>query len=182
MDKEDEMKTTGMVRRVDELGRIVIPKEIRKTMRLLEGENIEIFVRDDEIVLKKYSLVKKISDFAQDFTDAMYSFLKENVIVTDTDSVIAISGSLRKDYLNKYLSDSMLMSIRRHENILEKHKKTLEIIDGQKIECTYILKPIFVRGDIMGMVIILSLDNKLSEEEEKVANIAAEFFMKYLEE
>ncbi len=176
------MKTTGMIRRIDELGRLVIPKEIRKSMRLLEGENVEIFVQGDQLILKKYSLVKRISDFAQYFTDSIYSFLKENIIITDTDSVIAASGPYKKEFLNQYLSDAMLTSIKRHENILEKHKKILEIVSNKKIECTYILKPIFVRGDMMGFVIIFSQINRLSEVEEKVANIAAEFFMKYLEE
>ena len=145
------MKTTGMIRRIDELGRLVIPKEIRKSMRLLEVENVEIFVQGDQLILKKYSLVKRISDFAQYFTDSIYSFLKENIIITDTDSVIAASGPYKKEFLNQYLSDAMLTSIKRHENILEKHKKILEIVSNKKIE-------------------------------EKVANIAAEFFMKYLEE
>ena len=69
------MKATGIVRRIDELGRIVIPKEIRKTLRLREGENLEIYTNGDEIILKKYSLMNKLEDFASDFTDSIYTFL-----------------------------------------------------------------------------------------------------------
>ena len=74
------MKATGVVRRIDELGRIVIPKEIRKTLRIKEGENLEIFIDDKEnVVLKKYSLMNKIEDFAQNFTDSINSLLKHNI-------------------------------------------------------------------------------------------------------
>ena len=74
------MKATGVVRRIDELGRIVIPKEIRRTLRIHEGENIEIYIDEKEnIVLKKYSVMKKLGDFAQSFTDSIYSFLKHTI-------------------------------------------------------------------------------------------------------
>ena len=96
------MKATGVVRRIDELGRIVIPKEIRKTMRIREGENIEIYIDSNEnIVLKKYSIMKKLGDFAQSFTDSIHSFLKHNIIITDSDSIIAISGDLKKATQNQ---------------------------------------------------------------------------------
>ena len=176
------MKTTGVVRRIDELGRIVIPKEIRKTMRIREGENIEIYIEHDQIILRKYSLVKRLGDFAQDFTDSMHSFLKHNIIITDNDNIIAVSGSLKKDYQNKPLSENMVNLIIRRENILEKHKKILNIIDDFTVECTYVMKPIIVHGDMMGMVIILSETDKITETDEKIANIAANFFDKYLEE
>ena len=174
------MNTTGVVRRIDELGRIVIPKEIRKTMRIRDGENVEILTYNDQIILRKYSLVKRLGDFAQDFTDSIYSFLKHNIIITDVDSIVAISGSLKKDYQKKNLSEKMINLVYRRENILEKHQKTLEIIEDDTIECTYVMKPIIVNSDIMGMVIILSLDDKITEIEEKVADIVANFFNKYL--
>lgn len=176
------MKTTGVVRRIDELGRIVIPKEIRKTMRIREGENVEIYIDRDQIVLRKYSLVKRLGDFAQDFTDSMYSFLKYNIIITDNDNIIAVSGDIKKDYQNKPLSEDMINVISRRQNILEKHKKNLTIIDNFTLECTYVMKPIIVNGDMMGMIIILSETDKITELEEKIADIAANFFNKYLEE
>ena len=122
------MKATGVVRRIDELGRIVIPKEIRKTMRIREGENIEIFIDgDDRVVLKKYSMVKKLGDFANRFTDSIHAFLKYNVVITDTDSVIAVSGSLKKEFNGKPLSDEMLHIIQKRESILNKND-TLTIL------------------------------------------------------
>ena len=177
------MKATGVVRRIDELGRIVIPKEIRKTLRIHEGENVEIYIDDKEnIVLRKYSVMKKLGDFAQSFTDSIYSFLKHNIIITDTDHVIAVSGDLKKEYLNSSISDALLNSIRRRENILEKHEKDLKIKSDEELECTYVLNSILCHGDAVGLVIILSKIDKITEIEEKIAQIAAQFLSKYLEE
>jgi len=177
------MKATGVVRRIDELGRIVIPKEIRKTLRIHEGENVEIYIDDNEnIVLKKYSLMKKLGDFAQNFTDSIYSFLKHTIIITDTDHIIAVSGDLKKEYLNSNISDTLLTSIQRRENILEKHEKILKIKSDKDIECTYALNSIVCHGDAVGLVIILSQTDKITEIEEKIAQIAAQFLSKYLEE
>lgn len=177
------MKATGVVRRIDELGRIVIPKEIRKTLRIHEGENVEIYIDEKEnIVLRKYSVMKKLGDFAQSFTDSIYSFLKRNIIITDTDHVIAVSGDLKKEYLNSSISDTLLASIQRRENILEKHEKTLKIKSDQEIECTYVMNSILCQGDAVGLVIILSQTEKITEIEEKIVQIAAQFLSKYLEE
>ena len=177
------MKATGVVRRIDELGRIVIPKEIRRTLRIHEGENIEIYIDESEnIVLKKYSVMKKLGDFAQSFTDSIYSFLKHTIIITDTDRIIAVSGDLKKEYLNCNISDSLLSSIQRRENILEKHEKTLKLKNDEEIECTYAMNSIICHGDAVGLVIILSEDEKIAELEEKIAQIAAQFLSKYLEE
>lgn len=178
------MKATGVVRRIDELGRIVIPKEIRKTMRIREGEKVEIYTDGNEnIVLRKYSAMKKLGDFAQNFTDSIYSFLKHNIIITDSDYVIAVSGDLKKEYQNKELSEQLITSIRRHETILEKHDKKLKIVESQEaIECTYVIQSIICHGDAVGLVIILSEDNHISELEERIAGIASHFLSKYLED
>lgn len=177
------MKATGVVRRIDELGRIVIPKEIRKTLRIKDGESLEIYVNEDsEIVLKKYSVLNKIDDFAQDFVDSIYSFLKHNIIVTDTDSVLAVSGPLKKEYLNKEISSNLENSIKRRENMLETHMKDLKIIEDKTVECTYAISTIVVNGDAVGAVIILSNDEKVTEADEKIVKIASQFLSKYLEE
>lgn len=176
------MKATGVVRRIDELVRIVIPKEIRKTLRIREGENIEIYLDSDEsIVLKKYSIVKKLGDFAQAFTDSIYSFLKLNILITDNDNIIAFSGPLKKEYINKSISDYLLNSIKRRENILEKHFKSINIINEKELEGTYTINSIIVNGDVVGLFIIFSDNDKIKEVEEKISQIAAQFLSKYLE-
>ena len=177
------MKATGIVRLIDELWRVVIPKEIRKNLRIREGENVEIFVDTNEnIILKKFSVIKKLEDFAQNLTDVIHSFLKHNIIITDTDSIIAISGDLKKSYLNKPISNSLITSIQRRENIVENHNKSLEIIDDENIEGTYIINSIFAHGDVVGLVIILAEEGNIGEIEEKIASIASSFLSKYLEE
>ena len=177
------MKATGVVRRIDELGRIVIPKEIRKNLRIREGENIEIYTDiNDNIILKKYSIVKKLGDFAQNFTDAIYSFLKHNIIITDTDNVIAISGDLKKDYYGKEISNDLILSIKRRENVLEKHQKNIRIVNDEVVQGTYVINSIFVNSDVVGLVIILSTNDNITELEERIAGIAAQFLSKYLEE
>ena len=95
------MKTTGIIRRIDELGRIVIPKEIRRSLRIKESESIEIFIDDESIILKKYSIIKNLNDFAQNMADAIHSFIDHSVIITDNDSILAASGQLKKDLLGK---------------------------------------------------------------------------------
>ena len=175
------MKATGVVRRIDELGRIVIPKEIRKNLRIRDGENIEIYTDiNNNIILKKFSIVKRLGDFAQNFTDSIYSFLKHNILITDTDYIIAASGSLKK-YLNKDISDDLLLSIKRRENILEKHPKKIKIIEDEELEGTYVINSIFVNSDVVGLVIILSTEKQITELEERIAGIASQFLSKYLD-
>lgn len=177
------MKATGVVRRIDELGRIVIPKEIRRNLRIKNGDNIEIYTDANEnIILKKYSIFKQLGDFAQNFTDAMNSFLKHNIIITDTDNVIAISGDLKDKYLNKEISEDLMVSIKRRNNILEKHPKKIKIIKDEEIEGTYVINMVYINGDVVGLVIILSTDSQMTELEERITGIAAQFLTKYLEE
>lgn len=177
------MKATGIVRRIDELGRIVIPKEIRKTLRIREGENLEIYVDTDEnIILRKHSLMNKINDFAQNFADAIYTFVKHNIIITDTNTVIACSGPSKKDYLNNPISEKLQTSLLRRENILEKYEKEYKIIEDKEEKGTYAISSIIANGDAIGLVIIASNDERISEIEERVAKIASQFLGKYLEE
>ncbi len=177
------MKATGVVRRIDELGRIVIPKEIRKTMRLREGEKIEIYITEkEEILLKKFSTLKNISDFAQNFADSINSFTKYNIIITDTDSIIALSGPLKKEYLNKNISEELVFAIKRRQNILEKHRKPIKLIDEKEVEGTYVMNSIIVNGDVAGLVIIFTEEGIIKDTDEKIAQIASQFFTKYLEE
>ena len=167
------MKATGIVRRIDELGRIVIPKEIRKTLRIREGENLEIYVDANEnIILRKYSLMTKINDFAQNFADSIHTFIKHNIIITDTNTVIACSGPLKKDYLNQPISEKLQSSILRRENILEKYEKNFSFIEGREERGTFTISSIISNGDAIGLVIIMSNEDQITESEERVVKIA----------
>ena len=90
------LKSTGVLRRVDELGRIVIPKEIRKNLKIKNGESLEIFIDSDSVVLKKFSYMSDLNDIAQKCSDSFYDIIKKDIFITDTDNVIASSGNLKK--------------------------------------------------------------------------------------
>ena len=176
------MKATGVIRRIDDLGRIVIPKEIRKNLRIKEGDNIEIFVRDEEVILKKYSMMNKINDLAQELTDAIYTFMKYSIFITDTDCVVAGSGPLKKEYLGKSISDFITDSIKRRNKMIESHFKELKFVGDESITCSYVMSTILVNGEATGMILIISEDEKLGEAEMQIASIVSSFMTKYLEQ
>ena len=96
------MKATGIVRRIDDLGRVVIPKEIRRTLRIREGDPLEIFVdHDGEVILKKYSPIGELGEFAQEYADSLYEATGYLTLITDRDQVIAVAGGSKKEFLNQ---------------------------------------------------------------------------------
>ncbi len=177
------MKATGIIRRIDELGRIVIPKEIRKVLRIKEGENLEIYVDGaDNIILKKYSLIKKINDFAQDFADSIHTFIKHDVIISDNDTILAATGSLKKIYLNKSISAELEERISKRDEIVEFYPQSICLVDDKKIETTYVMVPIIVNGDAIGMVMILGINDKVTDVDLKISQIASRFLKAHLED
>ena len=175
------MKTTGIVRRIDELGRIVIPKEIRKSLRIKEGESLEILIDNEDIILKKYSVIKNLNNFAQNITDSIYYFIKNNILITDTNSILAVSGPLKKELLNKSIGTDLELKIKRREEMLEKHKKALKITD-KELECTYAVSPVIVAGDVIGLVMIISTEDNVEDVDLKLTQIASKFLSNHLEE
>ena len=171
--------STGIVRRIDELGRIVIPKEIRKNLRIKNGDNLEVLVEGENITLKKYSQIENATDMASLYAESFYQVLKYNVIVTDTDKVIAISGNLKKKYLNQGISDSLTTMIERRDNFVERRKSSIEICPGLTEYGYYTVATIINNGDSIGAVIILSLDSPMLEQEEKLAMILASMLSNY---
>ena len=175
------MKATGIVRRMDELGRIVIPKEIRKSLRIKEGENLEIFITEEEsIILKKYSQIKKLSDFAQHLTDSIQSSTKKNIIITDSNNIIAVSGSLKKELLNNPISEELEGKIKKREENIEKYVKTLKITEGKTINVTYAISPIIINGDCNGLVLIVD-ESPVTDIDLVLTGVVAEFIKKNLE-
>ena len=165
------MKTTGIIRRIDDLGRIVIPKELRKTLRIKNGESLEIFVEGDDIILKKYSPMESIEDAAVKYVDSFSKVIKHSVIVTDKDRVIAASGSLKKRYLGKQISEFTERGIERRDSFFERQKKTFSFVEGVEDFGYYSFSSIISEGDTIGSVIIISIDNPILESEEKMASI-----------
>lgn len=173
------MKATGVVRRIDDLGRIVIPKEIRRNLRIRDGESLEIFVSDDDIVLKKFSIMRNIDEYACNMASALHSILKKNIVITDCDSVIACSSNL-KDLFNKSISDNLINSIKRRESILEKFDKDLCITSDYCLNCKYAMNAIVSNGDSVGLVIIF--DDNINEDDMKISVIASKILSKAIEE
>ncbi len=171
--------STGIVRRIDELGRIVIPKEIRKSLRIKSGDKLEILLNDDNIMLHKYSQIENAIDMVETYVESFHQVLKYNVIVTDTDKVIAAAGNLKKKYLNLGISDKLTNMIERRETFIERKKSEIEICPGITEYGYYTIATIINNGDSIGSVIILSLDSLMLETEEKMAMILANILSNY---
>ena len=175
----EENMSTGIVRRIDELGRIVIPKEIRKNLRIKNGDNLEIVVDGENITLKKYSQIENAMDMAQIYAESFYQVLKYNVIVTDTDKIVAIAGNLKKKYINMGISESIERMIERRDTFVERKKKEIEISPGIKEFGYYTVSTIINNGDSIVAVIILSTETPMLEQEEKLGMILANMLSNY---
>ena len=179
------MKATGIVRRIDELGRIVIPKEIRRTLRIRETDPMEIFTDSDgTIVLKKYSPIGEIGVFAKQYAEALASVAGHVVVITDREQVIAATGPMRNDYMGKRVTKALetMMDDRQVVNSTGKNGVVI-FAEGVNIsDCEQVIYPIICEGDVIGSVIIMSKDNnKFSETEHKLAGVAAIFLGKQME-
>lgn len=174
------MKTTGVVRRIDDLGRIVIPKEIRRTLRIRDGESLEIFVDNDTISLKKFSSLNEFSSISEDLCNAVSMVIKKYVLITDTDKVIAFGGNLKDDFLNKNISKNMEDLIRNREKVFY-NNVSVQILDSKTFDCSYLAYPIIFGGDVFGLVIILSFDDVIDNKDEQMANIIKNFLEKNIE-
>lgn len=126
------MKTTGIIRRIDELGRIVIPKEIRKNLRIKNGESLEIYLENDSIILKKYSQIESLKNVSIDYVEAFNQIIKHNIIVTDRDKVIAATGPLKKKYLDKEINEFTERSIERRDNFLRNRRSLFRLLMMRK--------------------------------------------------
>ena len=125
------MKATGIVRRIDDLGRVVIPKEIRRTLRIREGDPLEIFVdREGEVILKKYSPINELGDFAREYAEALYESLGSTVLICDRDAIIAVAGSSKKEYLNKNNGDIIEKAMVERSTHLEVKAGQTSLVDG----------------------------------------------------
>lgn len=178
------MKATGIVRRIDDLGRVVIPKEIRRTLRIREGDPLEIFVdRDGEVILKKYSPISELGDFSKEYAEALFDSLGSTVLICDRDSVIAVAGGSKKEYLNRNISETVEKVMADRSTVLETNETTISLVEGnEETLASYTISPIIANGDPIGTVIITSKDNTLGEVEKKAAETAAGFLARQMEQ
>ena len=177
------MKATGVVRRIDDLGRIVIPKEIRKTLRIKEGDPLEIFTdKEGEIILKKYSPIGELSEFATGYAETLAKTTGHIACITDKDTVIAVSGGSKKEFLEQDLSKELeqLMDDKEVYISKENNEVSIPVIKNDNKERKFnsqVVYPIIAQGDVIGSVILLSKDarTKMGETEQKVVESAAGF-------
>ena len=177
------MKATGVVRRIDDLGRIVIPKEIRRTLHIKEGDPLEIFTdKEGEIILKKYSPIGELSEFATGYAETLSKTTGHIACITDKDTVIAVSGGSKKDFLEKALSPELEKVMENKEIYTSKanNEIALPITQNDTKDRRFnsqVIYPIISDGDVIGSVILLSKeqDTKMGDTELKVVQSAAGF-------
>lgn len=174
------MKSTGVVRRIDELGRIVVPKEIRRTLRIREGDSLEISSYEDSIVLKKHSLVETMDNFITQYVNAVHLSSKKEIIVTDMEKVIALSNGFKKTFLGKKINFHIDDMIQKRSTQLIDRGNNIEICEGLTLNEAIVLRPISVYGDLIGAVIVIG-DNFVGDTEKMLAELTALFVGKYLE-
>ncbi|MCD7036650.1 stage V sporulation protein T [Metabacillus sp. GX 13764] len=178
------MKATGIVRRIDDLGRVVIPKEIRRTLRIREGDPLEIFVdREGEVILKKYSPISELGDFAREYADALYDSMGHPVLICDRDAFIAVSGGSKKEYMNRNISDQVEKIMEERNSVLHTESSQMELLENVKEDFkSYTVGPIVANGDPIGAVVIYSKDQTLGQVEQKAVETAAGFLARQMEQ
>ncbi|SHK07724.1 transcriptional regulator, AbrB family [Anaerobranca californiensis DSM 14826] len=178
------VKATGIVRRIDDLGRVVIPKEIRRTLKIREGDPLEIFVdRDGEVILKKYSPIGELGDFAKEYAESLYDSLGHICAISDRDNIIAVSGGSKKEYLNKPIGPAIERAMEERRTIKGDQDKDLTILADEENKYTAkVIAPIIANGDPIGAVIVCSKEPGISfsEVEQKMAEAAASFLAKQM--
>lgn len=180
------MKATGIVRRIDELGRLVIPKEIRKVLRIREGDPLEIFTsKEGEIILKKYSPMAELTEFAEQYASAISQSLGLPVAIADRDRVIAVAGMPKRELLGKPLHKDLEEAINDRRSVVARKgdSKFIRLTSDDKDYEGQVVQIIISDGDAIGAVIVVVRDagRKLGEIEQKTAAIAASFLGKQME-
>ena len=182
------MKATGIVRRIDDLGRVVIPKEIRRTLRIREGDPLEIFTdREGEVILKKYSPIGELGDFAKEYAEALHLALGHTALICDKDSIIAAAGANRRELAEKPLHDEVEQIMKRREKVVASEGKgvvpRITADDHGDMNRAAVVVPILAAGDAIGAVILVSreADAAMGTLELKVCETAANFMGKQME-
>jgi AbrB family transcriptional regulator (stage V sporulation protein T) len=179
------MKATGIVRRIDDLGRVVIPKEIRRTLRIREGDPLEIFTeKGGEVIFKKYSPIGELSEFADQICDSLGRSTGRIAAVSDRDSIIALSGAPRQALMggrNSHELDQLMQQRKSYRYAGGSKLRAAESVDGYYLG---VATPIVSEGDLMGCVMVLMDDQSapVGETEQKVCQTVASFLGKQLEQ
>lgn len=178
------MKATGIVRRIDDLGRVVIPKEIRRTMRIREGDPLEIYTENDgEVIFKKYSPVGELSHFSNQYAEVLSKTSGYPVLICDRDTVVSSFGISRKETAEHRISEELETAMEQRKIFIFDGSHTMPAADGIDKNVA-VAAPILAAGDLAGTVILLQNDagTKPGDTEVKLAQAAASFLAKQMEE
>ena len=179
------MKATGIVRRVDDLGRIVIPKEIRRTLKIREGDPLEIYTeKDGGVIFRKYSPMSDLQDFATQICESIGSATGRIAAVADRDAIIALSGAPKRELMDKPNSPELerLMESRTHY-LCKPGDIPVRPTDGTEKYKLGVASPILSQGDLMGCVMLLLGDDSapMTEADQKLTQTIAGFLGKQME-
>ena len=179
------MKATGIVRRIDDLGRVVIPKEIRRTMRIREGDPLEIYTdHEGEVIFKKYSPIEELAETAAQYAEAINKACGISIVIVDRDIAVACAGIPKKDILEHKISSELDSIIdTRQLYTWRSGEKKIPVVDRQEKYFVKLVAPIFSEGDIIGAVTIGETENlsEATETEIKLSQTAAMFLGKQLD-
>lgn len=165
------LKSTGVIRRIDELGRIVIPKEIRRNLKIRDGENMEIFIDLDAIILKKYSKLDDMLSFSDKISKMINEITSYNIAITDREKIIASYG--KEDFLNlkgKAISERLIDLIDTRSSLNDRNEKTIKITQDTMLGDYFLIFPLISSADCIGLVIIHSSED-LGDKAQLVAKI-----------
>ena len=182
------MKATGIVRRIDDLGRVVVPKEIRRTLRIKEGDPLEIYTdREGEVIFKKYSPIGELQSFASEYADTLQKTSSMPIFICDRDEIIAVSGASKKEYLDRKISKGLEDIVESRSLYMKGNNKEIAVsYDGcsHYVNCAM---PIISEGDVIGCVLTgmqynSPVTQKISDETElKLIQTAGIFLGKQME-
>lgn len=183
------MKATGIVRRIDDLGRIVIPKEIRRTLRIKEGDPLEIYTdREGEVIFKKYSPIGELQSFASEYADTLQKTSSMPIFICDRDEIIAVSGASKKEYMDRRISKGLEEIVEsRSFYIRGNGQETVAVASDGGSHYVNCAMPILSEGDVIGCVISAKQYDtpsvvKISEEtESKLIQTAGIFLGKQMD-
>ncbi|MGI6701845.1 MAG: stage V sporulation T C-terminal domain-containing protein [Christensenellales bacterium] len=176
------MHTTGIVRRIDELGRVVIPKEIRRTLKIREGEELEIFTDENNtLVLKKYSAVKSLIDFAEEYAKAINSTTGHTVLIADKDNYAYAAGALGKEFKSKPISRAVEQIIMDRKKEIRNGGDFIKLLtDDDTPYKGQLIASIIVGGDVFGAIVVFSTTMEMSEADVKLLDTAKAFLEQQL--
>ena len=179
------MKATGIVRRIDDLGRVVIPKEIRRTLRIRESDPLEIFTdREGEIILKKYSSIGELGSFAKEYVESLAQVSGYTACITDHDQIIAASGAGAKEYTGKRIHPELEEVINARKSARTNQDNIVKIAESDSGGYSaQAFSSIICAGDSIGSVVIFTKNEEkdFTETELKLTQAAAGFLGRQME-